>query len=219
MVEGKFRYVKEIIIGVLSSTIFLIFIQPILNLIWDFLRISSFSTYQLISSKIIKQAALGEVNYSDLFFMVGLQGFFLIAFIKIFNHFEMLIKKQKTLDELNVETKNNLDNSKPKINFETTKKSPVKRLTYIKYFFIVYFVFAFLWGIFLSSMIIIPKGLIAEFNQKTNIISPYIADQKLKELKSQWALMKNIQDFNKISLQLKTISGSLKINLPKSVYF
>ena len=219
MAEIKNKYVKEISIGVISSTIFLIFIQPILNLIWDFLKTSTFSIYQSISSKIIRQAALGEVNFSDSLIMLGLLAVFLIAFLRMFSKIKVLIKKYKNLGQENQDTEHNTNAPKPKLSFEELKENRLKKLKVFKYIFIIYFAFAFIWGAFLSSKIMISKGLIAEFNQKTAILSPYVTDQKLKELKSKWALMKTIEDFNKISSEIKILASSLKIELPKSVYF
>jgi hypothetical protein len=219
MAERKNKYVKEITIGVLSSTIFLIFIQPILNLIWNFLKTSTFSLYQSMSSKIIRQAALGEVNFSDSLIMLGLLSIFLIVFIEMFSKINALTKKYKNLGQEDEHTENDPNTSKPKLSLEELKVSQLKKLKILKYFLIIHFTLAFIWGAYQSSRIMISKGLIAEFNQKTNILSPYITDQKLKELKSEWALMKTIEDFNRISSEIKILASSLKIELPKSVYF
>lgn len=99
------------------------------------------------------------------------------------------------------------------------KESGIRKIKYLKYFFILYFIISFFWFAYVASKVMISKGLIAEFDQKTAILAPYITDQRLKEIKSEWALMKTIDDFNKINFELKSLATSLKINFPKSVYF
>ena len=221
MADTKNKYVKEISIGVLSSTIFLIFIQPILNLIWDFLRTSTFSIYQSISSNIIRQAALGEVNFGDSLILLGIMGAFLIIFLNFLIKLNSVIKKYKNLgNNYGYKDKENEEiTPKPKLTLAELKASRLKKLKYLKYFLVTYFICSFIWGTYISTKVMISKGLIAEFNQKTNILSPYITDQKLKEIKSEWALMKTVEDFNKINAQLKVLATSLKIEFPKSVYF
>lgn len=58
------------------------------------------------------------------------------------------------------------------------------------------------------------KSLIIDFNQHVNILSPYLSEQEVKILKSEWALMRNEEDYKKIAAKLFEYAQKNNIELP-----
>lgn len=52
------------------------------------------------------------------------------------------------------------------------------------------------------------------FNQATNALSPFMEDETLKQIKSDWALMKGKEDFNAIKAELQEIGTNNNIKVP-----
>jgi len=69
---------------------------------------------------------------------------------------------------------------------------------------------------FLLQSFVIVK-LNTSFNQRLNAILPYIDDHTEKIIKSEWALMKSVEDFQKIDNQINTLGTKAKIDLPKNL--
>lgn len=208
----KRNYFKEITIGILSSTIFLIFVQPLINIIWDFIKDSSFSVYRFLSSEIIKQAAVGEYNLSDSLIMLSITIYFSMLFMRILSNLNFILTKIGAKEASST-------NPLTRILFQGSNISQISRLKKFKTFIVMYFAFGVIMLLYTSTKIMVSKGLVTEFNQIINIISPYTSEKEIKILKSEWASMQKYEDFQKINKKLEKVSKTQKIIYPESIYF
>ncbi len=55
------------------------------------------------------------------------------------------------------------------------------------------------------------------FNQRLNVLAPYIEEHDVKVLKSKWALMQNRADFEEINNYMETLAINKEIVLPKKL--
>lgn len=63
---------KSIVISLIASAIFLIFIQPIMLLIWDILKTLSSETFDGLINGMYRNAALGQRNWIDFLLLTAL---------------------------------------------------------------------------------------------------------------------------------------------------
>lgn len=84
------------------------------------------------------------------------------------------------------------------------------------------------WTLLLVSLVYIPMTLltiysnefqskiVSSFNQHLVAIAPYISDNEIKLLKSEWTQMKSQKDYDAIYIKLNQIAQKNKIILPKN---
>ncbi len=76
--------------------------------------------------------------------------------------------------------------------------------------FIILVIFTF---IIVTSFVIIPADIYKKFNRDITMISPYVENHKIIQLKSKWVLMKEYNDYKEIYITIDEIKD--KNNLPK----
>jgi hypothetical protein len=63
--------------------------------------------------------------------------------------------------------------------------------------------------------VFVDLQLNTSFQQRTTVLSPIISDVKFKELRAEWALMKNRNDYLKINKEMDDIAKNNGISLPE----
>ena len=58
----------------------------------------------------------------------------------------------------------------------------------------------------------------ASFSQRLDALGPYMETIDERDLKSQWAMMKTRQDYERINKRLDELATKAKISLPKALY-
>lgn len=203
---------RDIKIGVISSIIgslIFLFLQPLLTITWKFIKEISTSTYSGYVNGIYKNAAHGQ-NDSLIFMllymiMIAVIGLGFMSFFRIRRRYRQLINKSQK--EKKDEIIENADQPKKLINFYKYFLSvwyfllPVGRIVFFSYL--------------LETFVVVQLN--TSFNQRINALSPYISELTEKKLKSEWALMKTVEDFQKIDSQIITLGSNAKIELPKNL--
>ena len=54
------------------------------------------------------------------------------------------------------------------------------------------------------------------FQRRLIVLGPHIAIEKERELKAMWALMENMQDYQRINKQLNAMAQSCNLTLPRA---
>lgn len=210
---------KRLLTSVIASAIVLIFIKPILEIVWNIIRELSSKSYSGFIDKIYKNAAQGPTNGVDLinFALIVSIYFFIISAAILFLKIRLekyLYKAQtdsKSQEELEKFLTKRREKTEKSIRFYTrnAKKILVSLTIYSLIPFVLFFVLYF--GTFAELQ------LNTSFNQRLNAVAPYISAQDLLFLKSKWALMKNRNDFEIINTEIEAIAVSNNLDLPENL--
>jgi hypothetical protein len=212
------EYRKSILRSLVASSIFLIFLKPIFQFLWIILVNVSTHTYTYFIDTLYKNAALGQRNWIDFITLT----FFLIVFTTTLITSSYLIHYKIKLQKIKEEIRNTTDEGK----LNQLKTLLAKKLNIGKSFiFLTFFQkFNFLFSILLifSAFVIIftaysDMQLNTSFNQRINVVAPYINDHEYKLLKSEWASMVSRKDFEIINNKIEIIARENKIEIPKNL--
>ncbi|MCL1676122.1 hypothetical protein [Elizabethkingia meningoseptica] len=192
---------KTIVLSLISSAIFLIFLQPILTFLWNLIEKISLSTYSALIDNWYKNASLGQRNWVDyIIFSVVFISFPVLTYtFRILNY---LKDKRRTRIKRGGEREIILGSNL--INFKKINDFVLAPLSLIFIIYIITFAFADL-------------NLNTSFNQRLNALKPYIDDQQEEIFISKWALMKNKKDFEAINEDMERIAEKNRIILPENL--
>ena len=187
---------KEIYIAIIVTAIVMFFIEPALKFAGHSVVWAGANIYEGVSNSIYKDAALGlreKFSFITLTFLISL-------FAGIISGVSLVLLKLS------------LSNRRSRIK---SKEARTKRLKYFA------FVLSFLFVI--DSLLLTGKSfatlqLNASFNQRITVLSASVSDQQIKELRANWALMKNRSDYLKINLQMGQLATAAKIELPTPLW-
>ena len=182
---------RGVIASIIASLIVLIFVQPLLRIIWAALLKVGLEFVQAYVDSIYRNAALGQRNDVDviiLFFifaiLLGLiSGITLVAIRHVFP------AKKKVLHN---------------------KKRKVFQLCLIV---------LFLYFIIISSAIkpFTDLQFNTSFQQRLTILSPKITELELKEFEAAWALMQSRKDFEAINNRMEETAKKYGVVLPPNL--
>lgn len=228
-----------VISSIIASAIFLAFFQPILQFVWRILTVISYKTYAGYTDSIYRNAALGQRNWLDLIMLTWLYSIIILiavgAAIKGWSYWnEKPDNEEKFLNEiLNVVnlkssiSSNNqseevkiikeqidsiVQSKQEEINLEIAKLNNQIKVIYILQLLVSICLMVCLLSSIFSAYC--DLQLNTSFNQRVTVLSPYIKDEEIKILKSEWALMKNRSDFEKIDKEVESLAIQYKISLP-----
>ena len=211
-----------IVSGIIASTIFLIIITPIFKGLWSlFLSISN-QTLNNYLDNIFKKAAQGSTD-SLLYTIFGMiLSIYILSLIFIFNFNPSNRRDQKSKIKP-VDTQKPLVKGIEELAIEKYKaKKKIKLLEFlikvlklVRLLIILYSIFYILSLIFsVTSNYVMNK----EFQQRLNILLPYINDQEEEELKSEWAAMQNQDDYLIIINDMNQFAAKNNLKLPESSF-
>jgi hypothetical protein len=168
--------------------------------VWDFIKESSFSVLKSFVNLIIRNSSLGDFNYNEIIIMLIIFCSFLIIYLE----------KAKKVKQL-------IDGTSGKMQNEGAMTSPPSKQTMKKYLWIGHLMAIFILSVvaITASAIMTQRSLVKSFEQKINILSPFMTDYEVKVIKSEWASMKDIKDFSSVNDKLIKIASANKIELPK----
>lgn len=190
-----------IIVGIISSLLFLYLVDPILRSISSLVIALSSSILSSYLDDLYTKCALG-VTQDPALIIYGL--FYALPFGLsmgiFFSYISRSFKKQKKLDSNN----------------DTTLHKRVVRLllTSALVFFLLSLISAVsYWSIWFQ------QKTITSFTQHIRIISPYIDNATEKALWSEWSLMNSADDYSKIIQKIEKIAKANSITLPENPAF
>ena len=187
--EVKGLLFKAFIVTALSYFLFTPFFRFVSPLILEW----SAKFFVSFSDSIYKNAALGEKNYLDVFFLMTFTSCVLgcgLGFIRVY-----ISKKDKKL--LQSESKDFL-------------RKPVILTIVLTVFFCSLFI--------INIKAFTNLQLNTSFQQRITIIAPHISEQEEKEIKARWASMQNRADYRIICDKIFIYAQKNGIKLPKSLF-
>ena len=202
MVDKEIK--KGIVSSLIATLIFLILLNPILHMLWNFIKSFSINMYSGISDSIYSGAALGQRNWLDFAWLasvVAITGGIVVTKNVIIWKEIFRLRRLMQGEKEEPETPLSL--------YQTLKKANITLSVAIALGIVVSFFFIF------SAFT--DLQLNTSFNQRLNAILSYISDQEAKVYKSSWATMKNRQDFEKINQKMEMVAGFNKIKLPENL--
>lgn len=183
---------KSIIASIIASLFVIIFIKPILDSIWHLVSWLGAYFYEGFSNAVYRNAALGQRDWVA---VISLELFVSVICGTIFGF--VLVSFIA-------------GHSDSKIVEAIKKKRKSLRMLIIPMAIIM---------LFTSIMILVSVRtdlqLNTSFNQRLNVLSPHITELRYKELVSDWALMQNRQNYEKIVEEMEKIALKNQIQLPK----
>lgn len=212
---------KGVLASVIASVIVIIFINPLLDLIWKMISDGGNWIYKSYVDSIYQNASLGNRNWLDVIFYLHLLSIFVggltIATFGIIRKRKELSKKMKEVED-KINGKNDKDE-------EITKEQLIERFQKLKTsfsktkngFITLYIGLASLLIISVLSYFRVYSDLQlnSTFNQRIKIVAPHIGEQKEEELIALWTSMKTRNDYETIINEFETIAKKSKIKLPE----
>jgi len=202
---------KSIIVSLVASMLFLVFIQPIMTFIWDTLKALSLSTFEWVTDGMYKNAALGQRNWIDflLWTSIVLFGASLIAI--------MFIKVTSLVRKDTQNTKLVLLESASQEHFESEKVKLKKMLNLLTWVSWLAGPLLAISTLYLTFSAYTDLQLNTSFNQRLNVLAPYIEEHETKLLRSKWATMESRKDFDCVNQYIERLAAENKIVLPKQL--
>tara|TARA_Y100000588_G_scaffold116528_1_gene127585 strand:+ start:425 stop:1027 length:603 start_codon:yes stop_codon:yes gene_type:complete len=191
---------KSLIVSIVASVLVIIFVQPLINGVGDFMNWGLRHSIGFMSDRIYTDAALGmREKYSFLLLFFLFQAVFLFLFhsfrqVFFFKSSE-LSREESTSDEV-----------------LSTKR---KRAQITLFFAGATLALLTSW---LFALQYVGFQMNASFQQRTTILAPYISDNELKVLKSKWGLMENRSDYTNINAQIEEYASQHGIKLPQLLW-
>lgn len=190
--EGK-DYVL-LFLGVVLSIIFLPFInfigQTIINLFTSLSK--TFSVFY------ITKIALNDAN-ELVYWIGGMMMCILVVFL--FLYYINLTYRDKNIESNIIENASGIDKVK-----EVIESSSNFHTLMLRFKVIIIIQIILIWFVFLFVRNVDKTNV--RFQQKVTIIAPFIENQKLLELKSQWSRMKSKEDYIRINNEIKELYKS-----------
>lgn len=167
-------------------------IEPALKFAGDSVMWIGANLYEGVSNSIYKDAALGlreKFSFITLTFVISL-------FAGIISGASLVLFKL-SLTKGNSSTKN--------------KETRIRRLKFLAGALSIMFIID---SLLLTGKSFATLQLNASFNQRIAVLTASVNDQRIKEFRASWALMKNRKDYLKINSQMDTLATEAKIELP-----
>jgi hypothetical protein len=182
------EFKKEIYVSIVVTILTIIFIDPIIKLVWSGMIWFGTNMYQGFLNSMYKGASLGHRNHVDaMLFMLLCSGVIGVFAGRIANTI-----------------------NKPPVLFEKIDKSPrLKKALVITFYSIGIIVF-----LILATNVFVDLQLNASFQQRLTVLAPKISEQEHKEILASWANMKTREDYELIVSHMDSVAEQNDIKLP-----
>ncbi len=215
---------KSIIASIIASLIFVIFLNPILSLIWDAVLFFGTNLYNGLIDRTYSNAALGQRNWYSFILLISLgilgHGMFTTMLIR----FRKLRKKNKILGEL--ELLENKENIKPEdlasvenqvLKMEGADNQFVKFMESktIAVFLVAFYVLASLVVLQLLTGAYVDLQINTSYKQRSTVLAPFMTDQEEEQLNAKWAGMETRTDYLSIIKSMDSIAQKNNVVLPE----
>jgi hypothetical protein len=185
---------KELVQAIIVALLMFVFFEPVIKFTWNWmLRVGTWG-YTGFLDKLYQNAALGNRNWVDVLFVMGL---FTLAVITIF-----------------ILTLRFMMPTSPQILY---KHNPFRKLSpkKLKIIFVICALTMVLCLWVPAFSIYIDLQLNSSFQQRITVLAPLITDQEYKELQASWASMETREDYLAIVESMESLAESHGIKLPK----
>ena len=192
----KLQIRAAIIGGIISAIIVIIFINPLLNFLWDIVNWSGSYFYYGFIDKIYKRAALGHSNYVSVLILMFMLYWFLVIFTLTFISLLMINKGRISGKKLRI-------------------VRIVGTLTGNTYFNMLMYLMGIIILILSVVVVFAEVNFKISFNQRLAVLTPKITELERKELLGSWAAMETRNDYDKIVENMQNLAKLHKVSLPE----
>lgn len=197
---------KGIVVGLVSSTLFLVIVQPSLTLGWKWLTDTGSILSEFLSNRLYQAAAYGPRNWV----VVDLATFGFALFLGFYvTVFVVLIASFKRLKKELVEAR---DHSRETIRDRLSDHE--KRLRKLLIAYPLMIVVIALVGGFTVFRYSADLKLNTSFSHRLTLLAPKISQRDIDQLRADWAGMKSRKDYEAIVQRMDAIAKSVSIELP-----
>ncbi|MCA0328056.1 MAG: hypothetical protein LCH89_21010 [Proteobacteria bacterium] len=175
-----------IIGGVISSVLVIIFIQPLLGLVWSAALAFGESVQAGYVDRIYRNAAVGERNMVGHLSLLGVT--LLLIFVPALLLFPDMEKRS----------------SGSRLPFPLLRAVIAVVSMLVPPLFLI-----------VASLFIGVSQINASFSQRLAVLAPTITDQEMKEWRARWAKMQSQKDYRELVEAMERRSTELRIDLPK----
>lgn len=182
-----------VIAGIIAATLVIVFIQPLLDILWSILVWFGKTVYEGYLNSIYRRASLGHTNYVSVIiftFMISVllgSGSFIITLTVPYVRTTIV----------------------PKI----ASRSSLRHKLYIAS--VIYFILFAILIMLVSFRLITDVQLNASFQQRLSVLTPRISDQERKELAAAWSSMQSRDDYEEIGQRMNILAKKHGITLPE----
>lgn len=197
------------IVGKIFNPIFEFVFSLFLNIGGGFVKIISDSTYKQISDGLSEQGT-GVLMYVLIVVAVSAANFLREVFKNFCDKMINIIESKNASETQILPDKNNASaqNKNTKLPTVKTVKRYYRALLFCTYFLVAILVFVYMQYSFVHAKIISSTNNI-------EIVSPYVSDLEYRQLKSEFHLMRNSDDYEKLVEKLHNIATENDIKLKK----
>lgn len=201
------KHFTSIIVGIISSMLFLYFIQPVM----EYLGLWVLKLGRYVGAAYVDEvfSQVAHLRFFDFSFFLAAILIGSMGGVSILLAISMLLSKKKL-------PSSECSDNKPHETLETERVfvSLHKKLL-VSILLIIIGVHSFA----LLSTKVYQLSLISSFERHMYILAPYLTDEEEKMFFGRWSLMNSEKDYNSIYFDLKSVAKKHKIELPSnSVY-
>lgn len=194
MTELIKKHSTNITIGIISTALFLYVLQPIFEYVGNkIIEVGEFLGASYVDEVYAQISHLEIVDFSFFFYVI-------IHSAVIGGGIGLILAMWFKKPSRNLEANEN----------DQEQKSKKKITLTVSLSFVVFA------ALILTSTKTYQMSAISSFKQHFRIISPYIETQEEQEIMSEWSLMKNKSDYEKVSNKVETIANDNGIKLPEN---
>ncbi|MBT3671026.1 MAG: hypothetical protein HON98_03885 [Chloroflexi bacterium] len=201
MEQGKLT-INDIKKEIIIAFIVIILIQPITKFIWNFILAIGGSVFNYLIDSIYRNAAYGQRPVDSAILVLVLMA---ISISQVFPRTIFRRNKSSSQDKEH----ENIETATVETILRFAKKNIFPVLIRTIYIFCI---------IYISLMTLSNLQLNTSFEQRLDILSPFISDSDEEVFRSSWGLMNTREDYINIFDDFKLISGENNIVLPDSLW-
>jgi len=175
---------KSILASVIASLFVIIFIQPLLKLMWSF---STGYLFERFTNSIYMNASLGHRNYIDVMFLV--MGYGVLCGLLSMSTLNVLRARGHDMRVIS-ETK------------------------FFRVFVVILSIVIFVLGLLFVMECFSDLQLNTSFQQRLTVLAPKLSDLEYKELQASWASMKTRSDYLAVNEKMEHLAKVNNIVLP-----
>lgn len=209
------KHFKEIVIGVIVSLITTFVINAI-DMIKEVAPTAGSSIWRLLSNSFFSAAAkMSETSLTSFLFSfvvvlgisyvinVALKGFKVTK--KSISECQAIIEKINCNDLVNVNTEEDTNKEITEEDVKTEAESVIKEGKKIRRFLIGALAFFVIYFSVIMAFDVFPHAMWAEYQNDLIKIAPYIEQQELDQIKSDWVCMQSKEDYDDIYSRINKI--------------
>lgn len=187
--------IRVIVLSIVSSTLFILLVQPAIYLVQGMGNGLIQSLQNLYYTLCSRALATDISNAVCLFIFIGS----IISIVVVIFYVSQMSTDENIMTETKLNRKHtNSDQLESADSNNSTKGGANKEATFFHILTFIVIILAILYTVYMSCYIISPVFKKSKFDLDIVMISPYVSDEKVKLLESDWTQMQTKSDYHEI---------------------